>query len=217
MNTRSTPKQGVRFGQNTVLGDGQKPMHVGTMGPQHFQSEEDYENAVSEMGREGRPRPVFLSDTHRNTGINKRTEQLEERKQRKGGKNKKRKSVKKRKTVNKRKSFKNRKSVRNRKGGNPGVTFNPTKRSSSNTYADTSNANANSWIPWARDTSKFETPFTSDPLAGRQHGVESRGELPPGYQKRDDRGPMTSFYTQVNKDKTRYPLMRTDTLSQYGE
>ena len=38
MRTRSTPKQGVRFGPKTVLGDGQEPMHVGTMGRQHFQS-----------------------------------------------------------------------------------------------------------------------------------------------------------------------------------
>ena len=109
MNTRSTPKQGVRFGQNTVLGDGQKPIHVGTMGPQHFQSEEDYKNALSEMRNEGRPKPEFLSPTYINTGINRCT------KPRKGGKNKKRKSVKKRNTVNKRKSVKKRKSVNKRK------------------------------------------------------------------------------------------------------
>ena len=213
MRTRSNS---VRFGQNTVLGDGQKPMHVGTMGPQHFQSNEQYKRAVREMGYEGRPTPTIYSDTHINTGNNRRTEQ------RQGGKNKKRKSVKKRKTVNKRKSFKNRKSVRNRKGGNPGVTFNTTKRSSSGMEADTFNANTRTWNPttwnpWAADTSKFETPFTSDPLAGRQHGVESRGELPPGYQKRDDRDNETQHNSKVNSDR-RYPnLRRTDTLSQYGE
>jgi len=82
--------------------------------------------------------------------------------------------------------------------------------------ADTSNANANSWNPWASDTSKFETPVTSDPLAGRYHGVEPRGRYPTGYRKRDDRDEETHdntrnntgsiFQRGVNKDNTRNEL-----------
>jgi len=83
--------------------------------------------------------------------------------------------------------------------------------------ADTSNANANSWNPWASDTSKFETPVTSDPLAGRYHGVEPRGRYPTGYRKRDDLDNETQHNSRVNSDP-RYPnLRRTDTLGQYGE
>ena len=88
--------------------------------------------------------------------------------------------------------------------------------------ADTFNANTRTWNPttwnpWAPDTSKFERRVTSDPLAGRYHGVEPRGRYPTGYRKRDDLDNETQHNSKVNSDP-RYPnLRRTDTPSQYGE